>query len=352
MDVMADAIALARQCVEKIRVDGGGTFLNDIASSANGLRESLMSDYSTGGSAHRAFSGASTALEKMAHDYERTDGNQAQHYDSIMDIPAAQAPEYMGGKPGIYAADFAFVTQVEDAFEGYNSLDEFTQGVEYIVGLDWISSWLTTAGIVDPFSGFRDAMAGDWKDLGLVMGAMGNLVTFWEKAKADIDSVPARFDGNWIDSPDGYDFYQRNSEYGGNPNWSGNARDGYVAWLSKISEKSSDHGYMIELKCNELSSRLVAMYHGMDLILDAVQDLIELMPWGQSFDDFIKDLFLPWRIADKLVKIAGAAAKTLTRVRALIVLVIEAVGLFEGLLYAIGDLDFPDVDYNAPAVGG
>ncbi|GAA5155808.1 hypothetical protein GCM10023340_42070 [Nocardioides marinquilinus] len=352
MLTMADAILLAKQCAGHIQVDSGGTFLNDIAASANDVREQLETDYASTGKAYTTFDNAGNALRGMAQDYADTDADQAAKFDKIMDTDTVTAPEYMGGEPGIHAEDFSSVTTVEDAFEDYNSLHQFTNDVEYVIGLDWVSSWLTTAGIVDPFAGFRDDLEGDWTKLGKVLGAMRNLVTFWETAKSSIESVPVTFVANWVDTGNGYPFLQYNSEYNGAPNWSGNACDATVEWMTKAAEAAGDHGYAIQLKADALTGRLVAMYEGMDLVLDAVQDLLEIMPWGQSFDDFIKDLVLPWRVADRLIKIAGAAAKTLTRIRALIVLVVEVVGWFSELLYAVADLEFPDVSYSPPDVDG
>lgn len=356
LSVLADSVLRARDAASThIHVSGGGTFLNRIAESANAVREQVVADYGEGGTAYRVFDDAGAALRQIAADYRETDTAEARRYDGLLDVDPVDAPEYLGGRPGIDAADYAFVSDVEDAFEGFNDLDRFSQDVEYVVGLDWISSWLTAAGIVDPFAGFREALEGDWRDLGTVLGAMRNLQRFWEQADADLLSVPARFTGNWIDVPPdvpGGDFYQRNSDYGGAPNWSGNACDATVAWLKDVAREAFDHAYAIELRATAIQLQLQAAYQAMDLVLDTVEDLIEIVPWGQSVDDFLKDLLLPWRNAERLLQIAGLAAKLLTRVRGLMTAVEVAIGVFSELIAAVHELSFPDVAYPAPDVNG
>jgi hypothetical protein len=352
---MADAINWARLCVfAHVHIDGGGTFLNDIAGSVNEIRDQLESDYAVGGIARSTFDDAGKALMEISRDYRETDAAQAARYDSVLDIGAVQPPEYMGGKPGIDTADYLFVIDVPNGFASIDQLNSIAQGVDYVIGLDWMSGWLTTVGIVDPFAGFRARMEGDWRAIGKVVGALENLVEFWVKARADLESVPARFSGDWVVDPTGtgFDFYQRNDHHGGALNWSGEACDATVAWLAEVAEQVGKHGESIEYRAHEISLRVAAMYEGMTLVLETVEDLLELIPLGKSIEDVLLEMTLPWKHASRMVRLVGAAAKLSTRMQALFVIASELMGLFSGLLASVHSLEFPSVGYDAPSVNG
>ncbi|WP_340537227.1 hypothetical protein [Nocardioides sp. GXZ039] len=354
MHRLALAVGMARTCVENnVHVDTGGTFLNEIARVANDdLRVELLDDYGTRGTAFTAFSNAGLALTKMADDYQSVDAAQAAKIDAVMDTDSGPAPVYMGGDPSVWVHDYSFVTAEVNGFEGFDQLLQFSENVEYIVGLDSISGWTTAAGIVDPLRIFREKLKGDWEKLGKVIGALDNLSAFWTKVSADVRGVPAKFTGNWVEPPGGPPFYQGNAEYGGAPNWSGKAASATAAWMEKVGGKADDHEYAIYLLTTGIRFRLQAMYQAMDLLLDTVQDLIEILPWGQSFDDFVKDTVLPWRQAERLKKIVGAVGKVVTRVDALLILVQELLGVFSSLVASIHDLGFPEAGYDAPDVNG
>ena len=99
MLTLADAVLLAKQCAGHIQVDSGGTFLNDIASSANDVREQLETDYATSGKAYTTFENAGNALRGMAQDYADTDADQAALEGKLLGAssrqPAVSAPAYV-----------------------------------------------------------------------------------------------------------------------------------------------------------------------------------------------------------------------------------------------------------------
>lgn len=356
MATMASAVDRARLSVYAfVHFSGEGSVLSDMGNYTNELRETLLSNYGHSGPAYTAFDGAAGALVQMANDYKTVDEQRAAELDSVMDTSSGSSEQYPGGNPNINYSDYTFVTDRNDAFEGFDQLMSFTDDVEYVVGLDWISSFVTAAGFADPLKGIRDNLKGDWTALSPVIGGLHNLVTFWETAAVDMQQLPEKQIGNWIDVPDHNpmgDFFQYNSDYGGEANWSGNAADATAKWMGDVSQACYAHADAIRYRTDGLQLRMQAMYQGMDILLDTLQDIIEIMPSGQSFDDWILDFVLPWKQASRLAKLASAVMKLLLRVDAVVMLAQEALGLFSSLVGSLHDLDFPTSTFNAPDVNG
>jgi hypothetical protein len=356
MSTMADAVDRARLATFAfVHFSGGGSVLSDLGESAAEMRGVLLANYGHSGPAYQAFEGAAAALHQMADDYKTVDRESAAKLDSVMETSGGSSEEYPGGNPNIDYANYMFVTDHNDAFAGFSQLMKWSDNVEYVVGLDWISSFATAAGLADPLKPIRDRLEGDWKQLSPVIGALHNLVRFWESAGYDVQQVPVKLIGNWIEPPAGAPmgpFLQYNAEYNGEANWSGNAADATGEWLGDVSQACYNHATAISMRVDSLQLRMQAMYEGMDILLDTLQDVIEILPSGQSFDDWILDFVLPWKQASRLAHLASAMMKLMTRVDAVVVLAQEALGIFIGLVGDLHTLEFPTMTFHAPDVNG
>lgn len=328
--------------------DAQGTIIAALGDRVNGIREQMVTDYGPTGVARRAYTTAASGLDEVATAYERIDEDVAAQFDSSVathDLDMQSAPTtYM---PPEFDVDdvISGLTTPEEGFGDLDAYNDLAQGIDYVVGLDWLSDMLTTVGLLDPFGEFKDKLEGDWNAVGKAVGALQVVADTWTDIAGKTRAIPNHFDWQRVDNQ-GVDV---NVEFDG---WSGNAAQAATWYCQNLADKGVEHEGAISGKVIAITGEVFAVNDILDQLIGLIEDLIELLPWGESIEDFLKNALMPWKQADRLVKAAGAVAKIVTKVR----LVFDGVALFLAILGELQSLlgtDFPSVDpYSVPDVDG
>lgn len=341
LGVLRDCLGYAVDCLNThARVEPGGLVLSEMCSYMDSARSMLVADYSPGGDAYRALDSASVGLIATANDYVATDRARAAQYDRVIDPGRGASrpiPDYPDGDgdPDIYPEYYSIAVNAPgNQFHVYNMIGEFYTGLEYILGLEWITEWFSLLGIANPFEGFRETMEGDWDDLGEALAAMYAIQAFWEQMQGDVLVQTERFRPSTVSA-----------------GWTGNAADASTAWLNDLAKTCGHHAMGIYNTMSGVEMRVVFMYSAMDALLDLVEDFIGLLPYGEDLDAFLKAL-LKDLLGGTAAKLVGLALKMLLKVRLIVSLAFEIVGLIASLVGAIQGIDFPETVYVAADVDG
>lgn len=327
--------------------DDVGWLFDLFAARVRNIREQQLLDYGQGGRPRLAYYRAGRDLKQIARDYEEVDRSVAAKVDGgLKEVEVRQPSQIFTPvpRPVDLGALKDLLPSPEADFEGLDGWLDFKHKVQYFLGLDFLKP-LTAIGVADPLGKFLEAATGGWDEIGKALSACNAVAELWLEMAALTQAVPNQFSGTVYPNV-GY------MPADGELPWGGNAAQAATDWCYLMASKAADHGNKVDLKVAAITLEMVALKDATNELVNVVNDLLAILPWGQSIDDYLKDMLMPWKAAEKLRKIVGLCAKIVSKAT----LVVDALMVVFALvceLGAIGGVDFPDVDdYSAPDVNG
>ena len=241
-----------------IQVDPGGTALTALSGEVDSVREDLLSAYGTYGDAVRLFDNAGIALRVIANDYEKTDAAQAAAYDAKLKGLDETPIPWTSNQPGVDLGSYlsAYSSPPDSAFDEYDAFMEISEGVDYIIGFDWIGDILGGIGLPDPIAGFKADLAGDWTKVGKALGGIELVHSYWYQVIGDLDGMVKGLDGQW----------------------SGNAASSATAWIADFSDKLGDHAKALNKTGQRIKSEALALKSYIDTMTGYIDAIVELLP--------------------------------------------------------------------------
>lgn len=311
---------------------GSGKILGLVAGELDSVRTDLEPAYRNGGTAEELIAGAGNAFQKQATDYLTVDQAQRAEYDAklaeVTDDPFIWTyGDDNGADVDYYEYQRKHWGEPENAFESYDDWVAIRDGVDYVAGFDWVTDVLGGLGLPIPLTEFVDNFEGDWKELGIAVGAVERLASYWQRVDLDLNSMAEEL-----------------------PNyWKGNAADSAQAWLVACGGKFADHGSAMGGLAQRISAEGYALFEAVRFITDIIEDIVDLLPEPDSLLGFLKDTVTA---PAKAAKLALKVSSFVTWFDIALIAGHSIVAAFAQLT-RFHDTDFPEIpSYDAADVNG